>query len=382
MMKGFWAILLKEFAHIRRDRSTLPFAFLIPAIQLTIFGYAINVTIEHIPTVVLDFDGRQESRLLADTMEATRTFTIVRRATSQEDFRRSLTSGRARVGVVIPPDYSDRLLRRQQAVVQVLIDGSDSQVGMTALNTVNLLVMQMSIARAKSVGESIQTGPARDVAGNLALPIAAAPRMLYNPQLESSHFFVPALIALILQFVLLFLTSMSIVKEREQGTLEQLFVTPVSPTGLLLGKLVPYVLIAALELLVILAVMVGLFGVPIAGSLWLLLVLSWLFIFTVLALGLLVSTLARSQIQAGQFTVLIMLPSVFLTGFMFPRQEMPRVLVWLGEVLPVTHFLEILRGIILRNADMADLLPHILGLSLVCAAIVTISLLRFRKRLD
>lgn len=381
-MNGFVAILLKEFSHIRRDRGTIFFAFLVPALQLTIFGYAIDVTIEHIPLVVMDLDGHQESRRLVEALEASRTFRISERVTDADAFQRALTSGRAKAGVLIPARYTERLLRREQAQVQVLIDGSDSQVATTALTTVNLLALQLSIGKARAMGEMLQVGPARDERGEFVPPIEARARLLFNPNLESSHFFVPGLIAIIMQLVLVFLTSFSIVKEREHGTLEQLFVTPVGRAGLMFGKLVPYALMAFGELLVVLTLMTAVFGVPINGSLTLLLALSWIFIVTALGLGLLLSTLAKTQLQAMQFSFLVMLPSVLLSGFMFPRSEMPRVLYWIGFALPVTYFIEILRGVILRAADVVDLVPHVIGLAIVGAAILSASILRFRKQLD
>ncbi len=381
-MNGFLAILLKEFSHIRRDRGTIFFAFVVPALQLTIFGYAIEVTIENIPLVVFDLDGHQESRRLVEAMEASRTFRLTEKVTDADAFRRALTSGRAKAGVLIPANYTERLLRREQAQVQVLIDGSDSQVATTALNTVNLLALQLSIGKAKAMGESVQIGPARNERGQFALPVEARSRLLFNPNLESSHFFVPGLIAIIMQLVLVFLTSFSIVKEREHGTLEQLFVTPVGRAGLMFGKLVPYALMAFGELLLVLTVMTAVFGVPIHGSLTMLLALSWIFIVTALGLGLLLSTLARTQLQAMQFSFLVMLPSVLLSGFMFPRSEMPTILYLVGFLLPVTYFIEILRGVILRAADFIDLIPHIIGLTVIGAAILTASVLRFRKQLD
>lgn len=381
-MNGFWAILLKEFAHIRRDRMTIVFTFLVPALQLTIFGYAINVTIENIPLVVYDLDGRQESRRLIEALCNTRTFQVAQRVNDHEAFRRAIDSGRAKAGVLIPADYSERLLRREAASVQVLIDGSDSQVATTAMNAVGLLVTQLSIGRAKIFAEALQSGPARGQTGEVALPIEARTRLLYNPNLESSHFFVPGLVGIILQLVLLFLTSFSIVREREVGTLEQLFVTPVGRAGLVFGKLIPYALMAFGELLIVLALMVGLFGVPIHGSLLLLILLSTLFIVTVLGLGLLISTLASTQLEAIQFAFLIMLPSVLLSGFMFPRSEMPLIIYLVSCILPVTYFIEILRGVILRGADFFDLIPHVIGLTICCVVILTFSITRFRKQLD
>ncbi len=381
-MTGFWAILLKEFSHIRRDRATVFFTFMVPVLQLIVFGFAIDVTIDNIPMTVLDLDGRQESRRFAEALVATRTFQVVERPTDAESFRRALTSGRAKVGVLIPADYSERLLRREEAQVQVLIDGSDSQVATTALNAVNLLTTQLAIGRARAVAESLQLAAARNMEGEAAVPIEARARLLYNPDLESSHFFVPGLIAIILHLVLLFLTNLSIVRERELGTLEQLFVTPVGRAALLFGKLTPYALMAFGELLIVLLAMSAIFGVPIHGDLGLLLALSWLFIVTVLGLGLFISTLARTQLEAIQFAFLVMLPSVFLSGFMFPRSEMPVIIRAISYVIPATYFVEILRGIILRGADFLDLFPNVAALAACCAVILYLSIARFHKQLD
>lgn len=381
-MNGLWAILLKEFAHIRREPITLFFAFAIPVLQLTIFGYAIKTRIENISTVVLNLDGRTESEELVEAFVNTNTFEVVDRVHSDEDFNRALTAGRAKVGLRIPPDFTERLLLREQAYVQVLIDGSDSQAATTALNTANLLGLRESVRVARTSAEAARVAPARDAEGALAPPIEVRPRLLYNPGLESERFFVPALVGIILQLVTLFLTSFAIVREREHGTLEQLFVTPVGRAGLMLGKLIPYAVLGFCETLLVLLVMVLLFGVPIAGNLALLLGLCVLFLFTALGLGLLVSTIARTQLQAIQVAFMIMLPSILLSGFMFPRETMPAPIYWLTFLIPVTYFLEILRGIILRSAGLFDLLPHVLGLATCCAIILGLSVFRFRKQLD
>ena len=223
--------------------------------------------------------------------------------------------------------------------------------------------------------------PTRDASGRAALPIEMRPRLLYNPDLESARFFVPGLVGIILQIVLLFLTAFAIVRERERGTLEQLFVTPVSRLGLLLGKLSPYALVGMIETGIVLVVMVFLFGVPIHGDVFLLLALAALFIVTALAMGLLVSTLARTQLQAMQSAFLVMLPSVLLSGFMFPRAEMPLPIYALSFLLPVTYFIEILRGVVLRAADLQDLVPHVAGLLACCLALLALSVARFQKRI-
>ena len=381
LLAGFFAVFLKELSHIRRERSTLFFAIAVPVLQTFIFGIAIDTEIEDIPTVLYDLDGRTAAQELAESFENSQAFHIVDRVVTEDAFRRALTSGDAKVGVRIPADYSERLLMREQARVQVLIDGSDSQVATTALTTTNLLGFQLSTGQARALAESLSQAPARDETGALAIPVEMRTRLLYNPNLESSHFFVPGLVGIILQLVTLFLTSFAIVRERELGTLEQLFVTPVSRAGLLLGKLVPYALLGFVETLIVLNVMRFGFDVPIRGDLGLLLALSTLFLICALGLGLLVSTLAKTQLQAIQFAFIIMLPSVLLSGFMFPRSQMPAPVYAITFAIPVTYFLEILRGVVLRGAGLLDLLPSVTDLTLCTVIILALSLLRFRKQL-
>ncbi len=381
-MNGFQAIFIKEFVHIRRQRSTIVFSLVMPALLLTIFGYAIDVTIENIPTVVLNLDGSEESRRFIEAVENTDTFAVVEHVRDLQSYHRALEAGQAKTGILIPASYSERILRREQAHIQVLIDGSDSQVATTALNTVNLLAINLSLRQARALGEQAGTGPARTAAGAIDLPLEVRSRLLYNPDLESSHFFVPGLVAIILQLVLLFLTSTTIVRERELGTLEQILVTPVSRSGFLLGKLLPYAIMAFGTLLVVLLLMTTLFGVRINGSLFLLIILASVFILTALGLGLLISTISRVQVQAMQFSFMIMLPSVLLSGFMFPRAEMPMIIYLLSCILPVTYFVEILRGIVLRGAELRALLPDVFGLISCLAVVLSLSLTRFKKQLD
>src|SRR5262245_2130279 len=381
-LNGLLAMLLKEFSHIRREPATIFFMLVVPVLQTIIFGYAIETEIETIPTVVYDLDGRRESRELVESFRNTRTFAILERAYDEESFRRAISSGRAKVGVRIPPDYTERLIRGEQVQVQVLIDGSDSQVATTALNATNLLGIAKSKQLALTLAESLPVVPARDSTGRAAVPVEMRPRLLYNPDLESSHFFVPGLVGIIMQLVTLFLTSFAIVRERELGTLEQLFVTPVGRLGLLLGKLIPYAIVGFVETVIVLTVMVYLFKVPIAGNIALLLLLSTLFLLCALGLGLLISTVAGSQLSATQFAFVVMLPSVLLSGFVFPRAQMPTPIYAITFIIPVTYFLEILRGIVLRGADFIDLIPHIVGLAICGIAIMTIRLTRFRRTLE
>ncbi|HVT89827.1 MAG TPA: ABC transporter permease [Tepidisphaeraceae bacterium] len=379
---GLLAIFVKEFAHIRRQPSTLFFMFVIPVVQTLIFGVALDTQIERIPAVVYNLDGRTASRELIEAFANTEKISILERVYDEDSFRHALTSGRARVGIRIGPDYTEHLIRGEQADVQVLIDGSDSQVATTAQNAANLLGLNRSIMLAKSKGEAAQLAPAREQTGAAALPIDVRTRLLYNPNLDSSFFFVPGLVGIILQLVTLFLTSFAIVREQEQGTLEQLFVTPVGRAGLMLGKLLPYAIVGFVETLLVLAVMVYLFGIPIHGSLALLLLLTSLFLVCSLGLGLFISTIARTQVAAMQFAFIVMLPSVLLSGFVFPRSQMPWAIYWVTFTIPVTYFIEILRGIVLRGADLLDLMPNVIGLFICCIVILGLSISRFRKTIS
>lgn len=379
---GLWAVLIKEFVHIRRQPTTLFFMLVVPVMQTIIFGYAIDTQIEHIPTVVYNMDGRQISRELTAAFENTRRFQVVGHVWDEDSFQRALSSGRAKVGIRIPPNYVDQLLRSEQARLQVLIDGSDSQVATTAQSTAQLLGLNLSIELATAKGEALQLAPARKATGQGALPLDVRTRMLYNPDLDSSHFFVPGLVGIILQLVTLFLTSFAVVRERELGTLEQLFVTPVGRTGLLLGKLLPYALVGFVALLTVLVVMIFVFGVHIRGSISLLLSLSMLFMVCSLGLGLLVSTVSKTQLEAVQFAFVIMLPSVLLSGFVFPRSEMPLPIYLVTFAIPATYYIEILRGIVLRGADLVDVVPWVIGLTICGMIVLTLSVFRFQKRLS
>ena len=365
---GFLAVFLKELVHVRRERSTLFFLFVIPVLQTVLFGYAIRTEVEDVPTVLFDLDGRTRAQELAEALENTGVLAVTERVHDEATFERALRSGRAKVGVRIPPEFSDDLLAGESASVQVLIDGSDSNLATRSLQATKLLALTRSLAERPD--------------GTAELAIDARTRLLFNPALDSAHFFVPGLVGIILQLVTLFLTAFTLARERESGTLEQLFVTPVGRGGLMFGKLVPYALLGAMEAVIVYSVMVFLFGVPIRGDLGLLFALTGLFVSCGLALGLFVSTLARTQLQAMQFAFVIMLPSVLLSGFLFPRAQMPVPIRALSYCLPVTYFVEILRGIVLRGADALDLSSSITGLSTCALVLIAISLLRFKKQLD
>lgn len=366
MFAGLWAVLTKEVIHIRRDPATR-FIFAIPLIELLIFGYAIDMDVKDISTVVFNLDQRRESRELIKEFENTRYFRVTGQVHSREEMEGAIVSGRAKVGILIPPDYSENLTHGRQARVQVLIDGSDSTVATRVLNASQSLGFLKSLQRVGFTTELME--------------IDIRPRLLFNPNLESANFFVPGVIGVILQIVTLFLTAFSIIREREQGTLEQLLVTPVSKGGLILGKLLPYYAIGFIQTGLVLLVMVLLFRVPIHGSVTLLLFLAGIFLFSALGMGILISTLARTQSEAMQVSVLFMLPSVLLSGFVFPRESMPYAIYLLSFIIPATYYIEILRGIILRGAGWLALWDEALVLLCFGILFMVLSAFRFKKHL-
>ena len=366
MFRGLWAILKKEIIHLRRDPATR-FVFAIPLIELLLFGYAIDTDVKNIATVVFDLNQQGESRELIKEFESTRYFRIIDYVNSDVALQRAIVSGRAKVCIKIPPDYSTNLVNGRQAQVQVLIDGSDSTTAQRLLNASQSLGFLKSLRRE---GVPIDE-----------LSIDVRPRLLFNPNLASAHFFVPGLIGIILQLVTVFLTAFAIVRERERGTLEQLLVTPVSKGGLILGKLLPYCVIGFAQTVLVLLVMVFLFDVPISGSVALLLFLSALFLVPALGMGIVISTFASNQGEAMQMAVMVMLPSILLSGFVFPRESMPRLIYALTFLIPATYYIEILRGIILRGAGWLALWDEALILLGFSVFFMALSVARFKKRL-
>lgn len=370
MFSGMGAIVYKETRHILRDPKTLFLMLVIPSLELTIFGYAVNLDVRHIPTVVCDLDKRLESRKLLDDFINTGYFDIIESVDSDTKMIHAIVRGNAKVGIKIPPDYSEKLLTGAKTEIQVLLDGSDSTVAMQALNVSSAIGLRASIGVL-----------ARTLPGRRELPIDMRQRVLFNPDLKTANFMVPGLVGVILQVVIMLLTSFAVVREKEQGTLEQIMVTPVSRLGLMLGKLIPFGVIGVAEVVSVLTLMRYLFDVPIAGSLLLLAGFTTIFLFTTLGMGLLVSTFAGNQIQALQISFLVLLPTFLLSGFMFPQETMPAIIYWFGQIVPATYFLRILRGIILRDAGFFDLWQNGAVLAAMGLFVITVATLRFRKTL-
>ncbi|PIQ28555.1 ABC transporter permease [bacterium (Candidatus Blackallbacteria) CG17_big_fil_post_rev_8_21_14_2_50_48_46] len=375
-MHKIFAIFIKEWLHIRRDRLTLAMMFMIPVMQLTLFGFAINMDVQHMKTIIWDQDQRQASRELIKNFTNTGYFDQVATAHSEHEVTQALLMGKAWVGLIIPPDYSRKLLRNQPADVLVLVDGSNSTVANQALN------LSRSIGQLNSI--KVLQERMRRVLGSGASfreAVEIRPKTLFNPELKSRNFMIPGLLGVIMQLVTVMLTAFSIVREREKGTLEQLIVTPVNPAQVILGKLSPYFLIGLLNMLMVIGLMVFLFGVPIAGSLALLMGLSVFFILASLGIGLLISTVSQNQVQALQFTLLVFLPSMMLSGFIFPRESMPWLISSLGLLIPLTYFVEILRGIVLRGVGLEALWQHVIPVILFGLVLIVVSVLRFRRSL-
>lgn len=374
IFRGLGAVLYKETIHLRRDPVTLVVMFLIPAIQLLIFGYTIEMQVRDVPTVVWDRDHSDESRLFAMRVQATGTIALIDDPTivDFESLEAAMRDGRANVAVEIPPDFSANLHAGKRADVLVLIDGSDSNKATQAMAAINSVALAWNnailVRHANHHGVPIPQ-------------IDPRPITRYNPDMESANFFVPGLVGIILQIVTVFLTAASIVRERERGTLEQLLVTPVTRGAIILGKLLPYAVIGFVETILVLAIMVTIFAVPIAGDVGLLLALSVCFLFPALGLGIMISTVARNTVQAMFGAMLIMLPSILLSGFVFPRESMPTPMFLLGYLIPVTYYLEILRGIVLRGAGITELFDEAVILLAFGAVLLTVASARFKKRL-
>jgi ABC-type multidrug transport system permease subunit len=369
MFRGLTSIVYKETIHTLRDPRTLFLMLLIPSIQLTLFGYAIDLDIKHTPTAVYNLDGRKPSRDLLDAFQNSGYFDLKFPVFSDDSLLQTIIRGDAKVGIKIPPDFTDNRLIGRENAIQVLIDGSDSSVAMQALNVANAIALRRSLA---IVGTTV---------GMSTLPIEARPRVLFNPDMKTANFMVPGLVGLVMQIVTMILTAFAIVREKENGTLEQLMVTPVSRFGLMVGKLVPFFVIGAIETCFVLSIMYFLFQVPINGSLGLLAAFSVPFLFTSLGLGLLISTIASTQIQAIQLSFLIVLPSVLLSGFVFPQEAMPLPIYIISQGIPLTYYIRILRGIIIRGAGFYDLWMWAATLVGIGVFLLSVSALRFRKTL-
>lgn len=367
--RGFSAILYKEFLVVLRDPMTLFFMFFPPLVEMIAFGYALDTDVKNLSLIVLDEDRTVESRQLVDRFVNTGTFKFSGEVFSLEELTRTIREGKAYVGLQIPPGFTRDLAGGRTARVQVLIDGSNSTIASAALNT------SIGVTFRESVIKLLAASGAREV------PVEVRPQILYNPAMRSPNFFVPGVIGVVLQIATTFATAMSLVRERERGTLEQLLVSPLSRWGLMLGKLTPYLVIGMAMAGFLFSIMRWLFHVPIAGSLLALTVATVIYVFTLLSLGLLLSTRAQNQMQALQMSMIFIMPSVFFSGFIFPRDTMPWIFRAIGACLPTTYFIELMRAIILRGASLSEFWQHLLILSAMGVGLFALCALRFRRKI-
>ena len=366
------SIIQKEFIQMRRDRATLGLMLGVPIMQLLLFGFAIRQDVRNLPTVVYDASRTQESRELVQRLQATGNFVMRDAAANYQQAIERVDAGRAAAAVVIPADYARRLKAGRPAQVQVLVDATDPTAS------------QSAIGAAQLVGErvNIEIVQARALGAPRQFPLDVRVRPLYNPALKSVLFIVPGIIGMLLSNVLIIITAISIVKEREHGTLEQLIVTPLTPSEIMTGKITPYMLVGLVQLSAVLFIGHFIFRVPIRGSVPLIYGVSLLFIVASLGLGLFISTLAHAQAQAIQASVFVLLPNVLLSGFMFPREAMPLAARIIGYFLPLTFYLQFMRGVILKGVGLRELWPQALVLVGFAVLAFTFAVRRFHKQLE
>ncbi|MEO8309198.1 MAG: ABC transporter permease [Pseudomonadota bacterium] len=364
--RRLWAVMLKELRQLRRDRITLVMILGLPVIQLVLFGYAINMNLRGLTAGIADEANSSASRALVMDMVASGVINAKLSATSPQELTDALRRGEISLGIVIPYDFEARRFDGREAV-QVLVDGSDTAVQGAAAQLAQTPLDTTAKANSRPLGLS---------AGQISVV------SFYNPQRRSAINIVPGLIGVILTMTMVLFTGVSIVRERERGNMELLIATPVSRAELMVGKVLPYVVIGMLQTTVVIGLGAWLFEVPVAGKLWEVYFAAMLLIVANLSLGLFISTRAQSQFQAMQLTFFIFLPSILLSGFMFPFAGMPKVAQWFAEILPLTHFLRLIRGIMLRGASLIDLWPQVAALLGFIALMMTAAILLFRKRLD
>jgi ABC-type multidrug transport system permease subunit len=367
--RGLSAILFKEFIIVLRDPMTLFFMLFPPLIEMIAFGYALDNDVKHMGMAILNEDRTVESRQFLDRFVNTETFRIVGEVQNVEQLASEIRKGHAYVGMQIPPHFTRDVRAGHPAQVQMLIDGSNSTTALQALNTA------LGVALTQSVEMMMRDS------GRRTVPIEIRPQMLYNPTMRSPNFFVPGVIGVVLQIGTTFATAMAVVRERERGTLEQLLVSPLSRWGLMLGKLVPYLCIGMLMAILLFAIMRFVFAVPIAGSVTAMMLATLVYVFALLSLGLLVATKAENQMQALQMSMTFIMPSVFFSGFIFPRETMPWIFYAIGALLPTTYFIDLMRAIILRGASFLEYWPALVILMVMSVLLFCICALRFRKKI-
>ncbi|MCH5138620.1 ABC transporter permease [Clostridiaceae bacterium UIB06] len=374
--KRLLTITKKEFIHIKRDKASLVIALMMPIMMLLLFGFAVNTDVNNVSLVIYDGSKTSDSRELISKLTNSYYFKAYGSVDSPEEVEKYISMGRVKVGLIIPPNYTKNLRRNSTAEAQVLVDGSDPTIARTAMSYSLLIGNNYSLNLRKI--EANKSG----VNKSSNIGVSLKPLVLYNPTLESSKFNIPGVIGLILQNITVILTSFAMVREREKGTIEQLIMTPVTAFELIVGKLIPYTIIGFFDMVISLVLGYIIFGVSVKGSIILLILLGTLFLICSLAMGMLISTVAKTQLQAMQASIALLLPSVLLSGFIFPREAMPKLVYYLSCVFPMTYFLEILRGIIVKGIGVSYLINPIVSLLALILIIIVATMKKFSKTLD
>lgn len=355
-MQRIWAILIKEFHQMKRDKATLFMLILMPLMQLIIFGYAINTDVKHVPTVIYDQSRSEESRELINAFVGTSYYDVVEYVDSNQAMLDSIYSGKTVAALTFSPTFSEDIKHGRTAEMQLIVDASDNTIANSAISTAQLLGQQRSLSitsqRLLATGQSVPSGNAIEVKIN----------PWFNPDFITAYNIVPGIISLMITMTLVSITAMAIVREQEVGTLEQLMVTPLKDYEIIIGKVIPYVLIGYAQAGIALVAGILLFDVPFQGSFFVLFMTTTIFLIASLMLGILVSTAAKTQLQAMQMSILVYMPSILLSGFMFPRVAMDAIFQYLGAIMPMTFYLTIIRGIMLKGIGIEYLWPQIFAL--------------------
>jgi drug efflux transport system permease protein len=375
-VRAILSILWKEFVQIRRDPRLFPVIFISPILQLLLLGYAANMDVRNIPSVICDMDRSATSRAFLDDFVNSGYFSATARVERMEEIDRYLDHGDAAIAFVIPRGFGDKLAARRQASVMIIADGAESQSAMIGVNYGTMIAAR---ATQKIIFETFERAKGL---GLKPVLVNAEVRVWYNPELKSRNFMVPGVLGLILMIMTMVLASLGIVREREAGTMEQLIVTPIRPHQLIVGKLLPFVLIGLVDATFVLAVARGWFGIPFRGSVALLYALCLAFMLNTLGIGLFISTISRTQQQAMLTSLFFILPQILLSGFVFPIENMPKFFQFVSRIIPIRYFFAIIRGIMLKGAGFSELWPQAAALIFLGTVILALSIARFHKKLD
>ncbi len=370
------SLVRKEFIQILRDPRTLVLVMVIPVMQLFLLGYAATNDVRNVPLAVFNQDRGPASRDLLDAYRAADYFLLAYDVYSEDTLHELIESGQARAGIIIPPDYSQRVLMERSAEVAFVLDGSDPTVASTSLSAAQLIGQQYATQIM------VQRLASRGFSTAISLPVDIRSQVWYNPDLLSAYFMIPGMIGMILYSLTSILTATAVVRERERGTIEQLIVTPIRSWELMVGKLLPYTILAFLNTLEVMVIGYYWFKVPVRGDLGLILVVSGLFLMSSLGIGLLASTIANTQQEAMLIVWMSLLPSLFLSGFLFPLEAMPKVLQWISYIFPLRYYLIVIRALMLKGVGIGPIREEVIALAVFGVAIMSLAARRFRKRLD